>query len=238
MSFVPRPDYSYDGIYRSFEDSLARIGVPRIDALTIHDLDIRHLGSNEQVEAAFVQLDSGGGFRALRELRESGEIRAIGAGINFSGMIPRFIQRFEIDYFLVAMPYTLADQIALEQEFPLCEQNNTGIIIGAPFASGILATGAIAGARYNYQEAEAKVLRKVAAIEVICRKYDVSLSGAALQFPLFHPIVASVVCGADSPQQIRSNVRAFQEIIPAEFWADLKEEDLIAQDAPLQPAVC
>lgn len=232
LPMVPRFDYTYDGIMRSFEDSLQRLGINRLDALAIHDLDVRHHKTDEQVAFGLKQLTDGGGYRALRQLKDAGEIRAIGVGINLSGYVGRFLERFDIDYFLIAMPYTLASQEALGEEFPLCARHGARVVVGAPFASGILASGNTADARFAYGPAPADIREKVARIEETCRRHGVTLAAAALQFPLAHPVVAAVVFGADTPDQVGSNVRAMAETIPAAFWDDLKAGGLLAPETP------
>jgi D-threo-aldose 1-dehydrogenase len=185
------------------------------------------------VRQRFDELERGGGFKALAELKAAGEVRAIGAGINHTGMIPRFLDRFPMDYFLVAMPYTLLDQEALDVEFPLCAERGVGIVIGAVFASGVLATGVRKGALYRYLPLEAEVADRVKRMQAVCARHDVPLAAAALQFPLAHPIVAAVIPGADAPEQVRQNAGLMQQPIPAELWADLKCEGLLRQDAPV-----
>ena len=232
LKFEHRFDYSYDGVMRSFEDSLQRLGLPRIDFLLIHDLDISHHVTEARVTAYLTELHNGGA-RALTELKRAGLIRAIGAGINQAGMMPRFLDLMDIDAFLVAMPYTLLDTDVLDHEFPYCVERGAGFIIGAPFASGILATGAVPGARYRYAEATSDVMTKVARIEAVCARHSVPLSAAALQFPLGHPSVASVIPGALLPEHVTRNVAAFGHAIPADFWAELKYEGLLRADAPV-----
>jgi D-threo-aldose 1-dehydrogenase len=182
--------------------------------------------------AAIAELDGRGGFAALSELKAQGEIRAIGAGINHMGMIPRFLERFPLDFFLVAVPYTLLDQEVLEEEFPLCVDRGAGVVIGAPFSSGILATGPRPGASYAYQDATDAVLEKTRRIEAVCRRHGVPLGAAALQFPLGHPSVAAVIPGPNSPEQARQNVEWMRCHIPAALWQELKAESLIRADAP------
>ncbi|HET7880679.1 MAG TPA: aldo/keto reductase [Acetobacteraceae bacterium] len=232
LKFEHRFDYSYDGVMRSFEDSLQRLGLPRIDFLLIHDLDVSHHVTGASVHAYLTELHNGG-FRALTELKQDGLIRGIGAGINEAGMMPRFLDLMDIDAFLVAMPYTLLDTDVLDHEFPRCVERGAGFIIGAPFASGILATGAMPGARYRYADATPDIMAKVSRIEAVCARHNVPLSAAAMQFPLGHPSVASVIPGALLPEHVTRNVGAFRHAIPADLWAELKHEGLLRTDAPV-----
>ena len=233
LPFVLRFDYSAAGIRRAYEDSLQRLGLNRVDFLVIHDLDPRHQKGEDGVHRALEQLDSGGGFAELASLRARGEISAIGAGVNHVGMIPRFLERFDIDYFLIAMPYTLLDQDALNGELQMCIERGVRVVIGAVFASGILATGSTPNAQYSYQGVSPAVRARVERIEQLCKLHGISLSAAALQFPLAHPAVATVIPGANSADQVRSNVDAFRTDIPAAFWHALREEKLIDAEAPL-----
>jgi D-threo-aldose 1-dehydrogenase len=232
LPFVVRFDYAYDGVMRSYEDSLTRMGLNRIDALLIHDLDHGYHGTDEGVQARLDELDSGGGYKALLELKERGEIGAIGAGINVTGMIPRFLERFDLDFFLVAMPYTLLEQGALDAELPLVQSRGATIVIGAVFASGILAIGPVPEARYGYQPPTPEILAKTRRIQEICGQYDVPLGAAALQFPFGHPAVSSVIPGPNAPAQVRGNLGWVRHEIPADLWGDLKEHGLIRPDAP------
>jgi D-threo-aldose 1-dehydrogenase len=232
LRFNYRVDYTRAGVRRSYEDSLMRLGLPQVDALLIHDLDLMFHKTEEGVREKLTELDGGGGYAALRELRERGEIRAIGAGINELGMIPRFLERFDLDYFLVAMPYTLLSQEALDREMALCLERGVGIVIGAPFASGILARGPDAGATYAYAPPPAEIVEKTRKIAAVCDRYGVPLGAAALQFPLAHPAVAAVIPGPNSPEQARRNVEWFRTPIPAELWAELKAEGLVVAQAP------
>jgi D-threo-aldose 1-dehydrogenase len=232
LTFRHRFDYSYDGVMRSFEDSLQRLGLPRIDLLLVHDLDIPHHGSDASVSAYLTELHNGG-WRALTELKEAGLIRGIGAGINERDMIPRLLDLLDLDFFLVAMPYTLLDNDVLDSEFPLCVARNVGVVIGAPFASGVLVTGAVQGARYRYAEATPEIIARVKRIEAVCERHDVPLAAAALQFPLGHPSVAAVIPGALLPEHVNRNVAAFRHAIPAALWAELKYAGLLREDAPV-----
>jgi D-threo-aldose 1-dehydrogenase len=232
LPFVVRFDYTRDGVRRSYEDSLTRMGLNRIDALLIHDLDHGYHGSDEGVQARLDELDSGGGYQALREMKERGEIGAIGAGINVTGMIPRFLERFDLDFFLVAMPYTLLSQDALASELPLCVERGASIVIGAAFASGILATGPVPGATYRYGPASDEILEKTRSIQAVCQRYGVPLGAAALQFLFGHPAVSSVIPGPNAPDQVRTNLAWMRHQIPPDLWPELKAEGLVQEDAP------
>ncbi|MFN8637731.1 MAG: aldo/keto reductase [Chloroflexota bacterium] len=224
-------DYTRDGVLRSYEDSLTRMGLSRIDALLIHDLDAGYHGDEAGVTARLDELDAGGGYTALRELKERGEIGAIGAGINVTGMIPRFLERFDLDFFLVAMPYTLLDQAALDAELPLVQSRGATIVIGAVFASGILAIGPVPGATYGYRAATPDILEKARKIQEICARYDVPLGAAALQFPFGHPAVSAVIPGPNAPEQVRGNLGFMRHPVPADMWAEIKEFGLLHPDA-------
>ncbi len=224
-------DYSFGGIMRSFEDSLQRLGLNRVDLLVIHDLDRWHHLTEARVGAHLGRLITSG-WRALDELRSSGVIGGIGAGVNELGMIPRLLDALDLDFVLLAMRYTLLDQSALEEELPLLADRGIGVVVGSVFNSGILATGAVSGAKYNYEDAPREVLRRVAKMEAVCARHGVSLAAAALQFPLGHPGVAAVIPGAFRPDHVKANVSLFQEEIPADLWAELKAERFLHADAP------
>jgi len=224
-------DYTYDGIMRSLEQSRLRLGITRFDVAVIHDLDTWYFDA-PTMQAHFKDL-AGSGWRALEELRSTGQIGAVGAGINHLGLIPRHLEIGPIDAFLIAMPYTLLHQEILDEEFPASVERGVGFIIGSPFQSGILAKGPGVGARYNYGDPPAEVEERVARIAAVCARHDVPLAAAALQFPLGHASVASVIPGASSPAQQRRNVEAFQHPIPADLWAELKHDGLLRDDAPV-----
>ena len=227
LSFEHRFDYTYDGIMRSYEQSMMRLGLNTVDILFIHDLDVSVLGSDDLVMQHLRDLERSG-WRALEMLRNYKEVSAIGAGVNIMGIIPEFLRRFDVDCFLVAMPFTLLDQAPLEEEFPMCAKRGVSIIIGAPFSSGILATGTnVDRPYYNYMPAPPEIIAKVKRIEAVCSSYAVPLKAAACQFPLRNSIVASVVAGACSGQQAVENARLVDVDIPAAFWADLKNQGLV-----------
>ncbi len=231
LPFPHRFDYSYDGVMRAFEDSQQRLGMPRIDLLLIHDLDLQHHPSPARVTARLNELATGG-WRALSELKDAGMIRGIGAGINERGMMRRFLDLVDLDFFLVAMPYTLLDQAVLDDEFPRCVARGVGFVVGAVFASGILATGAVEGAKYAYADATPETMARVARMQAVCARHDVPLAAAALQFPFGHPAVASVIPGAVDAGQVARNVASFRMEIPSALWAELKCHGLLRGDAP------
>jgi len=204
--------------------------------LIIHDLDYYHHRGEAGLAARLTELFNGG-WQALTDLKNRGAIGAIGAGINdkalAGGMIPRLLGLFDFDYFLMAGDYTLLDTDMLDSEFPLCAGRGVGLVIGTVFASGILATSAIPGVQHLYEDAKPDVLAKVAWIEEVCRRHGVSLTAAALQFALAHPLVASVIPGGIAPDQVLANATVLQEPIPPAFWEDLRSEELLRNDAPV-----
>ena len=232
LPFVLRFDYTYDGVMRSYEDSLQRLGLARVDLLVIHDVDIGYHDDEAGIERCFRQLEDSG-LRALQELKSGGEISGYGAGINEGPMIGRFLERVDLDFLLVAMPYTLLDQAPLDDAFPRCAERGIGVVIGSPFASGILATGPIEGARYNYARAAPETLDKTRRIAEVCRRHGVPLAAAALQFPLGHPAVAAIIPGAVHPGEVEQNLAHLRTAIPANLWAELKAERLLHPDAPV-----
>jgi D-threo-aldose 1-dehydrogenase len=231
LPFAHRHDYSYDGLMRSFEDSLQRLGLNRIDLLLIHDLDHWHHDTDARVNAYMTQLFTSG-WRALEELKESGVIAGIGAGINQPGTMNQFLDMIDLDFFLIALCYTLLDQPLLETEMARAEAQGAGFIIGGVLNSGILATGARPGARYNYAPASADAMQRVGSIEAVCKDHKVSLLSAALQFPLGHPAVASVIPGALSAAEVDANVAAFKAKIPQGFWSDLRSAGALGASVP------
>lgn len=226
-------DYSYDGVMKSYEASLARLECDRADILFVHDVCAFSQGSQEASDARVRELFDQGGYRALEELRLAGDIAAIGAGVNEWQVCERLMGLGDFDGFLLAGRYTLLEQKALETFLPLCQATDTGIILGGPYNSGILATGPIPGAKYNYAEATPLVLQHTAKIEAVCRAHNVPLAAAALQFVMGHSAVKSVIPGAMSADEVRTNVQLFETDIPPGLWSDLRLEGLIRSDAPL-----
>nr|WP_295467841.1 aldo/keto reductase [Mesorhizobium sp.] len=226
-------DYSYDGVMRSHEASLKRLGVDAVDILLVHDVDTFSQGSREAADARVRELFERGGYRALTELRDAGVIKAIGAGVNEWQVCERLLGLGDFDCFLLAGRYTLLEQEALESFLPLCVRRDVGIILGGPYNSGILATGAVEGARYNYAPASTEILDRVRRIEAICAAHGVRLIEAALQFVMGHPAVRTVIPGAVSAAEVEANVGIFSRPLPGALWSDLKGASLLRSDAPV-----
>ena len=228
-AFARFNDYSYDGTMRSFEDSLQRLGTDRIDILMIHDVDRRNQG--DRFAEVFNEAMAGA-YKALLSLREQGVVKAIGCGLNEWEACQAFADAGDFDCFLLAGRYTLLEQESLKSFLPLCEKRGIGIILGGPYNSGILASGALKDAWFNYAPAPADVLAKVAAIEGICASHGVPLKAAALQFPLHHPCVASVIPGTSGAAELTENLRMLNTPIANGFWRDLKSAGLMDAQAP------
>jgi D-threo-aldose 1-dehydrogenase len=230
LNFQPRYDYSYDGTLRSLEHSLHRLGMNRVDILLIHDIDVWTHGD---AYPDMLRLAMKGCYLALEKLRADGVVGAIGIGVNEIAPSVTFAQDTDIDCILLAGRYTLLEQAALDALLPACEAKNIGIILGGPYNSGILATGAIAGATYNYKPAAPDILSKVRKIEAVCARHKVPLAAAALQFPLGHKQVSSTIPGAASPEEVSRNLALMRHAIPANLWAELKQEGLLSSHAPV-----
>jgi D-threo-aldose 1-dehydrogenase len=223
-------DYSYDGTMRSFEDSLQRLALERIDILFIHDIDVFTRGK-DQPEVFRTAMD--GCWKALERLRSEKLVTAIGVGVNEWEVCHEALKQRDFDCFLLAGRYTLLEQDALDAFLPLCEERGAAVVVGGGFNSGILATGAVPGAKYNYAPAPREVMEKVAKIEAVCRDYDVPLGAAALQFVVAHPAVPSFCAGTRTVQQLEQNLAWFSHPIPGDFWATLKRQGLLREDAPV-----
>lgn len=223
-----RYDYSHDGVMRSYEESLGRLGLDRVDILYVHDVDALVHGSTEAAEACVRQLMDEGGWRALERLRDAGDVSAIGVGVNQWEACVRMLEVADPDLFLLAGRYTLLEQEPLDTLFPQCEARGVGIVVGGPYNSGILA----GGTTYNYADTPDDVAARVARIGEVCRRHDVDISAAALQFVLGHPRVVSVIPGTQSAEQMRANAAKLSASIPAALWDDLEAEGLIDGRAP------
>jgi D-threo-aldose 1-dehydrogenase len=226
LPFRPVYNYTYDGIMRSFEASQQRLGILKPDILYIHD--IGSMTHGDKHPHYWQQLTDGGGFRALGKLRDEGLTKAVGLGVNEWEIIRDAMQVFDIDVAMLAGRYTLLEQqsLAFMDE---CTKLGVGIVVAGPFNSGLLA----GNKKFNYTEAPTDILARVDELQAACREEGVSLQAAALQFPLAHPAAITVVSGARTADQIKSNVDWFAEEIPTSFWQRLKERGLIAEGAPV-----
>lgn len=221
-------DYSYDGIMRSYEESLKRLGLDRVDILYVHDVCALVHGGREASEARIRELIDTGGWRALTELRANGDVLAIGAGVNEWEPCARLLELVDPDLFLLAGRYTLLEQAPLDTLFPECERRGVGIVIGGPYNSGILA----GGTTWNYAAAPADVVARADALKAVCARHGVSLPAAALQFVLAHPVVVSVIPGGQNVKETEQNVAVLDELIPPAFWQELKDRKLLHPRAP------
>ena len=212
-------DFSYEGVMRSVEESLERLGLDRIDILHIHDPD------NHYDQA----LD--GAYRALDRLRSAGVIGAVGAGMNQAEMLTRFAREADFDCFLLAGRYTLLDQVALKELLPVCLDRGVAIIAGGVYNSGILADPK-PGAHYDYQSAPTRLIERAQRIGAVCARHGVPIKAAAIQFPLGHPAVTCVVVGCRSVAQLDESIAMFELEIPPVMWDELKQEGLLAPEVP------
>ncbi|GFE82665.1 oxidoreductase [Steroidobacter agaridevorans] len=236
LPFTPVFDYSYDGVMKSWESSLQRLGVARIDMLYVHD--IGRMTHGYRHPERLQQLIHGGGLRALAKLRAEGQIDAVGIGVNEVQVCLELMEEADLDVILLAGRYTLLEQKALDVLFPECARRGTSVVIGGPYNSGILATGTRSDVvpRFNYEVAATDIVFRVRRLERVCREFNVPLPAAALQFPLAHPQVASVIPGLGGSEQVAQTMTYYRTRIPAEFWQELRSQNLIHEAAPLPAA--
>ena len=233
LSFAVEYDYGYDAVMRSVEDSLQRLGLARIDIAYVHDLSPQWQGD---AYARCFRDAVDGGFRALAKLRSEGTLRAIGAGMKDVDALLRIVDAADVDCVMLAGGYTLLEQGALAQLLPRCEARGVDVVLASPFNSGILASGAVAGASYFYAPAPPDVVARAQRIEAVCARHDVPLGAAALQFPLAHPAIASVVAGFRTKTEVDTNLRWLDTRIPPALWSELRAEGLIAREAAVTDA--
>ncbi|WP_411880814.1 aldo/keto reductase [Polaromonas sp. YR568] len=225
--FRPVYDYSYSGVMRSFEDSLQRLGLAHIDILYVHDIGRDTHG--EQHAHHWQQLTTGGGFRALDELRGSGATRAVGLGVNEWRVVMDGMQEFDLDCTMLAGRYTLLEQDCLTPLLDHCRRRGNAIVAAGPFNSGILA----GNTKFNYAEAPPAVVARVKALAQTCEEFSVPLQAAALQFPLAHPAVVCCVTGAETAAQLQQNVAWLAQDIPPALWQALRDRGLLNPAAPV-----
>lgn len=225
LSFSLTNDYSYNGIMRSVEDSLQRLGVPGVDILHIHNVDPAN-HAPEALEALFSQCMSDG-YRALDQLRSEGTVKALGVGNNFWTMAERFAQHGDFDCFMMAGHFNLLDQGALARFLPECQRRNQAVFLGSPFASGLLVADDPEQALHMYRKPAPEIVAKVHSIHRICADHGVSPVAAALQFPLIHPAVACVVPGMRTAAEVTQRTAAFHAPLPDALFPDLASAGII-----------
>jgi D-threo-aldose 1-dehydrogenase len=219
-------DYSFDGIMRSFEDSLQRLGLARIDILYVHDIGAMQHGSEAHPRLMRTLRESG--YRALEELRSAGVARAIGIGVNEREVLLEALEWGDWDAFLLAGRYTLLEQAPLDDLLPKCLTAGTSIVVGGPLNSGILA----GRDTWNYKTAPPEIVNRVDAIKAVCDTHRVPLAAAALQFPLAHPAVAAIIPGPRNVEEFHANLKLLQHPIPAQLWTDLRDAGVLHPKAP------
>jgi D-threo-aldose 1-dehydrogenase len=227
LPFDPVYDYSHDGILRSVEDSLQRLGLARIDILYVHDIGTYQHG--EEAHPALMRTLRDSGCRALEELRRSGTVKAIGIGVNEREVLLEALEWGQWDAFLLAGRYTLLEQVPLDDLLPKCLAAGTSIVVGGPLNSGILA----GRDTWNYRTAPSEIVARVEAIRAVCDRHGVPLAAAALQFPLAHPAVAAIIPGPRSVEEFAANLALLRHPIPGGLWRDLRAAKLLRPDAPV-----
>ena len=224
LNFIPHFDYSYDGVMRSFDQSIHRLAVSKIDICLIHDVDRYNFGT--EVDYYFEQAMNGA-YKALNTLKEQKVIKAIGVGLNDADICARFANEGDFDCMLLAGRYTLLDQTAVNEFFPIAKKNNIGIILGGVFNSGILAKGIGEQVTYRYDKIPIDIKEKYKRISKICLEYDVPVPAAALQFSYSNKLISSMILGIDRTEQIQQNFENLNFSIPKELWDKLIKEKII-----------
>jgi D-threo-aldose 1-dehydrogenase len=217
LPFHPVLDYSREGCLRSLEQSMLRLGVPRIDIVMIHDVDAHSQGSEEAAERAFGAALAGA-YPALVELKRAGHVRAIGIGLNQVRWALRWLREADLDCLMIAGRYTLLNREAEAELLPECQHRGVGVLAAGAFNGGLIARGAAAGSLYNYRPAPPEVLGRLAALERAAAATGANLRAAAIRFVLRHPAVSSLVAGAMRTAEVRENAAALRTEIPAAFW--------------------
>jgi D-threo-aldose 1-dehydrogenase len=228
LPFAADYDYSYDGIMRAFDQCLTRLGLNRIDIVYIHDIGVLTHGKAENDRHVRALLDSG--FKALGELKSRGAIKAVGVGVNEVRICLDLMDHFPLDCILLAGRYSLLDRSAEPELLARCLKEGTSLVIGGVFNSGILATGPIPGATFDYGPASEDVRERVRSLEAVASKYKVPLAAAAMQFPLGSPAVASVLIGTGNPRSLTRNLSQLDFKVDPAAWAEFNRYTLMAPD--------
>lgn len=230
MPFRPVFDFTYDGVMKSYDNSLQRLGLESIDILFLHDIGA--FSQRERHAETMRQALEGGGIRALEELRSSGAVKAIGAGVNEWQIIDELMNHAHFDIFLLANRYTLLDQQVIDTLLPRVLHEGVAIVDGAPLNSGILATGPIPGAQFDYAQASPEMIEKTRRIQELCSKHGTTLIRAALNFPLGHDAITAIIPGFSNVAEFNDNLAGYRKPIPDALWSELKAEGLLHPAAP------
>lgn len=230
LPFRPKFDFSYDGVMRSYDNSLQRLGLESIDILFLHDIGA--FSQRERHAESIAQALDGGGIRALEELRASGAVRAIGAGVNEWQIIDELMNHARFDIFLLANRYTLLDQEVIDTLLPRVQREGVAIVDGAPLNSGILATGPVPNAIYDYAQASPEMIEKTRRIKELCDRHGTTLIRAALSFPLGHAAITAIIPGFSNVAEFNDNLAGYRKAIPDALWSELRAAGLVHPDAP------
>jgi len=230
LNFSPNLDYSYDGVMKSFEQSLLRLGLSEIDICLIHDVDKWTHG--DEVEMYFKEAMNGA-YKALEKLKSEKVIKGIGVGLNESNMCARFAEAGDFDCMILAGRYTLLEQGALDVFFPLARQKKIGVILAGVFNSGILIKGVGENSTYDYKSIPDHIAKKYFEIDKICKEFEVPIGAAALQFCNANSVVSTMILGMDNPSQINENINLLNYKIDKEFWLKLIKKQLIDPKSPV-----
>jgi D-threo-aldose 1-dehydrogenase len=232
LNFKLNLDYSYDGVMRSFEQSLLRLAVSKIDICLIHDVDRSTFGDDVDY---YFKLAMNGAYKAIKKLKDENVIKAIGVGLNDSDMCAKFANEGDFDCMIIAGRYSLLDhQSALDDFFPIVEKKNIGIMLAGVFNSGILAKGIGNNSTYFYDKIPLNIKSKYIKIEKICKKYNVPVPAAALQFCYANKLISSMILGMDRLAQIKQNILYLEHSIPSELWSELIDEKIIDERCPIK----
>ena len=225
-------DYSYEGIMRSYEASLQRLGLGRIDILLVHDIGV--LTHGEEANRAHWSNLVDGGYRALRELKDSGQIGAIGLGVNEWPVLMSAMEIGDWDVFLLANRYNLIEQTTLDPFFTTCLNRGTSVIAAGPFAAGVLAGTNVWGPPTGaYRPPPPEIQARVQELNRVAAEHGIPLGAAALQFALAHPVVCNVLTGPKSPQELAGIIKWWNTPVPDAFWSELADRKLVAEGTPL-----
>ncbi len=221
----PVYDYSYAGAEQSLDESCVRLGRDRVDLAILHDVSRRFHG--QRTDAVFDEAMAGA-YRAMDDWRRAGTVKAIGIGVNDCATCLRALREADFDFLLLAGRITLLDHEGFDEVLPEAQARGVGVIAAAPFNSGILAIGARPGATYFYEPASPEIMQRTRRIEAVCARHQVPLPAAALQFPLLHPAVSSVLAGYRCVEEVHANLAHARHAIPAAFWDELRTAGLLA----------